>query len=82
MPKQKPIMSKKQLSFLLLREENMGMRLFEKNGDVCRCDYDFGLLAIATKEGTIKTFWNLKVDCGKKALIIILEEQKQEDEKR
>jgi hypothetical protein len=30
-----------------------------KHGDACKCGYDSGLFASATKNGTIKTFWNL-----------------------
>ena len=41
-----------------------GDAFVRKNGDVCRYDYDSGLFATATRDGTIRTFWNVKADRG------------------
>ena len=53
-----------------------GDAFVRKNGDVCRYDYDSGLFAIATKKGTIRTFWNLKADRGQKNADLYWEGQK------
>lgn len=63
-------------SFLTSPRGKSGDAFVRKNGDVCRYDYDSGLLAIATKEGTIKTFWNLKADRGQKNAELYWEGQK------
>ena len=46
------------------------------NGDVCRYDYDSKLFAVGTKDGIIKTFWNLGKDRGEDGADQYWEEQK------
>lgn len=53
-----------------------GDAFVRKCGDVCRYDYDSGLFAVAAKNGTIKTFWNLKADRGQKNADLYWEGQK------
>lgn len=49
-------------NFLTSPRGKYGDAFVRKNGDVCRYDYDTKLFAIATIDGTIKTFWNLADD--------------------
>ena len=63
-------------SFLTSPRGKSGDAFVRKNGDVCRYDYDSGLFATATREGTIKTFWNLKTDRGQKNADLYWEGQK------
>lgn len=69
-------------SFLTSPRGKHGDAFVRKNGEVCRYDYESGLFATATKDGTIKTFWNLKADRGQKGADHYWEEQKHESGKR
>lgn len=68
--------------FLTSPRGNHGDAFVRKNGDVCRYDYDSGLFATASKEGTIRTFWNLKADRGQNGADHYWEEQKHGEQKR
>lgn len=68
--------------FLTSPRGKHGDAFVRKNGDVCRYDYDSGLFATASKEGTIRTFWNLKADRGQNGADHYWEEQKHGEQKR
>lgn len=68
--------------FLTSPRGKHGDAFVRKNGDVCRYDYDSGLFATASKEGTIRTFWNLKADRGQNGAEHYWEEQKHGEQKR
>lgn len=68
--------------FLTSPRGKHGDAFVRKNGDVCRYDYDSGLFATASKEGTIRTFWNLKADRGQNGADHYWEEQKYGEQKR
>lgn len=68
--------------FLTSPRGKHGDAFVRKNGDVCRYDYDSGLFATASKEGTIRTFWNLKADRGQNGAEHYWEEQKHGEQKQ
>jgi len=67
--------------FLMSPRGKHGDAYIRDNGDVCRYDYDNGIIAIGNKEGTIKSFWGIASDRGQKNARRYWEEGKRKDVK-
>ena len=53
---------KKAIDFINFPRGKHGDAFVRNNGEVCRYDYDSKLFAVVTKDGVIKSFWNLLQD--------------------